>query len=228
MPKGANSCRNFGFQVSKGEYVNWLDDDDLFSKNKIEEQLNLLKKSGSLIATCKWGRFENICKFKTKELPIYRDYEDGYELIRDYGETKTFFPSHAFMLNRNILTKAGLWNEDLTINQDGEFFTRVLLNCSGVKHSNEGAVYYRQSLKEDSVSSFSSNEKARDAILSWILIDTYIKIYTKSSKSCKYVINAKQYLKQEIKEIEILKEYSFFLGKKTLLSLGKQLIKKWF
>ena len=28
-PRGANACRNYGFGVSKGEYINWFDSDDL-------------------------------------------------------------------------------------------------------------------------------------------------------------------------------------------------------
>ena len=38
--KGGNACRNYGFELSKGEFVNWFDDDDImlkdFLKTKIE------------------------------------------------------------------------------------------------------------------------------------------------------------------------------------------------
>jgi len=27
-PKGANACRNYGFELSKGKYVNWFDSDN--------------------------------------------------------------------------------------------------------------------------------------------------------------------------------------------------------
>ena len=29
LPKGANSCRNFGFEQSQGDYINWFDSDDV-------------------------------------------------------------------------------------------------------------------------------------------------------------------------------------------------------
>jgi glycosyltransferase involved in cell wall biosynthesis len=32
-PKGANACRNFGFEVSKGEYIQLLDSDDVLDVN---------------------------------------------------------------------------------------------------------------------------------------------------------------------------------------------------
>ena len=46
MPKNSGACiaRNFGFQHSKGEYVNFLDDDDYFEPDKIELQINLAKE----------------------------------------------------------------------------------------------------------------------------------------------------------------------------------------
>jgi len=46
-PKGANACRNYGFSVSKGEYINWLDDDDLLHPQKI-----LVASSKNRKATC--------------------------------------------------------------------------------------------------------------------------------------------------------------------------------
>jgi len=51
-PKGANACRNYGFELSKGEYINWLDSDDLVSHNKIEEQLKILLQEHGELATC--------------------------------------------------------------------------------------------------------------------------------------------------------------------------------
>jgi len=45
-PKGANACRNYGFELSKGEYINWFDSDDLMMINKLELQVeNILKNN---------------------------------------------------------------------------------------------------------------------------------------------------------------------------------------
>lgn len=35
-PKGANSCRNFGFEMSKGIYINWFDSDDVMDLNFVK------------------------------------------------------------------------------------------------------------------------------------------------------------------------------------------------
>ena len=35
-PKGANSCRNYGFELSKGDLIKWFDSDDIMLPNHIE------------------------------------------------------------------------------------------------------------------------------------------------------------------------------------------------
>ncbi len=34
--KGANSCRNYGLSIAKGEYINWVDSDDVLTTNHLE------------------------------------------------------------------------------------------------------------------------------------------------------------------------------------------------
>ncbi|GAA4943028.1 hypothetical protein GCM10023314_15130 [Algibacter agarivorans] len=41
-PKGANACRNYGFELSNGDYINFFDSDDLMVFNKIELKLKVL------------------------------------------------------------------------------------------------------------------------------------------------------------------------------------------
>src|SRR5690554_6463831 len=52
--KGACAARNTAFELSKGEYIQYLDADDLLSKNKIELQLKALEKANdeNSIANC--------------------------------------------------------------------------------------------------------------------------------------------------------------------------------
>lgn len=43
--KGANSCRNFGFEKSKGVYFKWFDSDDIMLKNHLEVVVAELSKN---------------------------------------------------------------------------------------------------------------------------------------------------------------------------------------
>jgi glycosyltransferase involved in cell wall biosynthesis len=51
-PKGANACRNYGFELSKGEYMNWFDDDDIMVKDKIMKQTKQLLDSDLNFTVC--------------------------------------------------------------------------------------------------------------------------------------------------------------------------------
>lgn len=60
MVKGANSCRNFGLTLSRGEYVNFVDSDDVLLSNKIESQMRLFDNDSSLgMVVCKTMYFRD-------------------------------------------------------------------------------------------------------------------------------------------------------------------------
>ena len=46
--KGANTCRNYGFEISRGEFVNWFDSDDLMYPDFLEKRLTELLADPSL------------------------------------------------------------------------------------------------------------------------------------------------------------------------------------
>jgi len=225
--KGGNVCRNLGFELSKGTFIKWLDSDDLLSHDLLVSQVNTLStnlENKHILVTSKWNYFtDTIENVKPIIKQINKNYDNGFDLLYDFGTYNTYLPPHVYLVRRELIIKSGLWNESLSINQDGEFFTRVLLNTSRVVHAENGMAYYRYGLLKDNVSSFSNSKKNRDSILSWILIDNYIKLYTKQKHSIKYVENGKQYLLKNISEKHLLKQYLFFFGK---TSYKKELYKK--
>ena len=46
MKKGANAARNKGLSVANGDWIQFLDADDLISESKIKHQLNLIQACG--------------------------------------------------------------------------------------------------------------------------------------------------------------------------------------
>ena len=172
---GGNGARNYGFKMSQGEFVNWFDSDDLFSENKLEEQIKLLLGKTYSVSTCKWGRFKNEERYPLKKLEIYKNYNSGKNLLIDYGIKGNYFPSFSFLCTRDIFLKSGLWNEHLRINQDGEFFCRVLINTDKVYCAKNAFGLYR--FEDDSnTSNYSSEIKAKHAIISWKLIESHLSL----------------------------------------------------
>lgn len=175
--KGGNTCRNIGLELAKGEFIQFLDSDDLLAANKLEEQVKALESSDrDAVATCKWGRFRTLAdplQAKSGE-PTYISSEGSLALFDVFGKHSIWFPPHVYLCRKSLIEKAGYWNEDILMNQDGEFFARVLLAASKVVFVPETEVYYRRHTGNNT-SSWAKEEKVRSVIKSWQLVDDAIE-----------------------------------------------------
>ncbi|GHA50417.1 glycosyl transferase [Salinimicrobium marinum] len=142
--KGASSCRNYGFLKSQGEYIQWLDDDDLMSENKLASQVQTLKSYESAIATCDWDILWPGKKYFRRNLLIGKDNLTPKEYFEELRKQQTFVPPHTFLAPRYVVEKAGLWHPNLTLNDDAEFFARVILQAKKVVSSPNCHVLYRE------------------------------------------------------------------------------------
>ncbi|MEZ4975540.1 MAG: glycosyltransferase family 2 protein [Flavobacteriaceae bacterium] len=138
-PKGANACRNYGFELSQGAYINWLDSDDLISKHKLELQIKKIKEIKNSIAICRWQRFtlKPFDEFSNRDYSFFRDYYTPKDIFLDFGLNKSFLPHHVYLVSRAVIVKAKLWDESIIVNQDGEFFTRIILSSDFVGFIND-------------------------------------------------------------------------------------------
>lgn len=223
LKKGASACRNYGLKLSQGELIQFLDSDDLLRKNKLEEQVKLY--SGDLtLFTCKWGGFEETKdlekRFKYK-YNSYRNFKNGTDLLQTFGEKDEFFPPHVYLTPRELIKLAGEWNEDLTNNDDAEFFTRVILSATKIKFTSKTSVYYRYS-GSDKLSSFTTKARVLSAINSWKLIESHIQTNYPGT-SVDYIENAKRFLKETIRKEypELLEEEQLFFRKRPDSLFGK-------
>ncbi|MCG2419876.1 glycosyltransferase family 2 protein [Aequorivita sp. F47161] len=119
-PKGANACRNYGFELSKGEYINWFDSDDLMTEEKFFEQLQILENDLSLsFCTCEYGLYD-----KNFQL-ISRMTFQSANLLEDYIIGQAFFNLPTSIFRKATLPKKPL-DENLFKAQEMEFFFRYL------------------------------------------------------------------------------------------------------
>ena len=56
-PKGANACRNFGYENSTGNYIHWFDSDDIMASNKLSKQYNHIQSNSLEASVCNFNMF---------------------------------------------------------------------------------------------------------------------------------------------------------------------------
>lgn len=82
MLKGANSCRNFGFSKSKGEYIKFLDSDDLITSEGLQRQSEILNANLDKQVCLSYAQYFNHTPDNRKEFwsrnQEYKDYLLGH------------------------------------------------------------------------------------------------------------------------------------------------------
>jgi glycosyltransferase involved in cell wall biosynthesis len=143
--QGAAAARNAAFGLSQGDYIQWLDADDLLSPDKIERQMAVAKQVGSrrTLISCGWSYFfyrYNRAKFVPT--PLWDDLSTVEWLIRKM-ELNLHMQTATWLVSRELTEAAGPWNTALLGDDDGEYFCRVLLQGDGVRFVPGARVYYR-------------------------------------------------------------------------------------
>lgn len=143
---GAPVARNKAFAESTGEYIQYLDADDLLDHNKIESQIKVLCTEPEL--TLAYGRmtafFYKVESVTFKSRKIDRDYENTIDFLVDFWSTDAEIMPHSFLLSRKLVEKTGHWNENLVKNQDIEFFSRAAFHAEKTKYIPDSIVHYRK------------------------------------------------------------------------------------
>lgn len=160
--RNASAARNVGMGLSRGSYIQYLDADDLLAPTKIESQLTRLREAGNnSVAIGPWARFKSdISGIKVVPQPIWQDLEPHDFLTRSWiGEG--MMPSFGWLIPRAIVERAGPWDESLTLNDDGEFFSRAVLQSKRILFCPDAMGYYRTT----SLPSL-SKDRSREALAS--------------------------------------------------------------
>lgn len=119
---GGNGARNYGFKKSSGEYIQWLDSDDLIKPAKLGSQLNqLLNNSSISVCLCKAQLFNNRNKIIVKNSKSFSKlsfFEDYITRKLDMGTTQPLWRK-GFLINKE------LYDENLKRGQDYDFLSRI-------------------------------------------------------------------------------------------------------
>ena len=123
---GGNAARNYGFEKSKGAYIQWFDDDDLMVAEKLELKVAVLIKNNVDFVISK-------TKYFNKKNGNFKNYDfEPKDVTFDMFATdyvKWYTPD--MMLMRKIAERVR-FNENLTAGQEHNFICQLLLETTNL------------------------------------------------------------------------------------------------
>jgi glycosyltransferase involved in cell wall biosynthesis len=163
--QGAAAARNLALQQSQGNYIQYLDADDLLIPDKIERQLTALEglSRPRIILSSPWAYFY----YRTDRARFVRnslcgDLSPVEWLLRKMSEN-LHMQTATWLMSRELANAAGPWDTRLLSDDDGEYFCRVLMASEGTRFVGDTGVFYRVT-SSNSLSFIGSSHRKQDAM----------------------------------------------------------------
>ncbi|UCC94931.1 MAG: glycosyltransferase [Candidatus Omnitrophota bacterium] len=156
--QGPSKTRNRGTQESKGQFIQYLDADDLLAPNKLKAQFEALNDSGADVAYGDWQKLIEDSGGK---------YVKGQTMKRKLKNPEIdlfancWCPPAVYLFRRSMVERVGEWNERLPIIQDARFALDCAFHGGRFVYCPGIMAYYRTH-SVDSVSSRDSIGFVRD------------------------------------------------------------------
>jgi glycosyltransferase involved in cell wall biosynthesis len=147
--RGQTAALNACLPHASGDFVQYLDADDLIEPDKIERQVTRLIRHPRCVASAEWGRFyhhPSETVFKPESVWCDLSPLDWLALSRADG-LGMMLPA-LWLIPMPIVRTVGPWLEELSLNNDAEYFTRILLASDGVLFCPGARCHYRSGLRD--------------------------------------------------------------------------------
>jgi len=133
--RGAAAARNAGIKIATGDYICFLDADDLWNPAKLERQVGFMAAHGEvalLFTDAEEWEGDEIQKASVLAGSMFQAQLLTAAPIRDaFGKlvVQNFIPTSSVMIRRECLMRAGLFDEDLPNAEDRDLWLRVAADC---------------------------------------------------------------------------------------------------
>lgn len=138
---GASRARNVGTAAARGEFIQYLDADDVLEPGTLAARVNALRAAEADVAYCNWLRWER---------QAGGSFAVGQIVTRTLGSrpdvdllTDAWWPPGALMYRRAVVDRVLPWREDLPVIQDARFQLDAALSGAHFVHVDAIGLKYR-------------------------------------------------------------------------------------
>jgi len=164
--QGLSGASNLAYQLSQGDYIQWLDSDDLLAVDKIARQVAALQAIDSkrILPSSPWAPFY----YRTRHARFVRNslWEDlsPLEWLLRKMANNHHMGNSTWLVSREVAEATGPWDVRLHYDQDGEYFSRALLVSDGTRFVPGTGIFYRVS-NSSRVSYIGNSDKKKESML---------------------------------------------------------------
>ncbi len=144
--RGASAARNHALSIAQGDYIQWLDADDLLRPDKIERQMQGAEDgtTSRVLLSGSWGRFFQYPeRARFRPDPLWENLEPCEWLFRKM-DGNLWMAIETWLVSRRLTDHAGPWNEELLRDNDGDYFNRVVSGAREIRFVPESCSLVRR------------------------------------------------------------------------------------
>jgi len=165
---GRHHARNKGLEVSKGEFIQFLDYDDILIESKVEKQIDAINKSNldKVVSITKWNIIykENIDKRSIDlDFLFVNQIISGLELYQLLGKNKGYIMTASWLIPKKLILPSIKW-EDVP-NDDALFASEIFKENPRIILISEELASYRN--HEENTRFLKSKKELKKLIYSW-------------------------------------------------------------
>ncbi len=177
--QGASAARNKGYELCQGDYIQWLDADDLLSPDKVAKQMAAAQQyqDKRTLLSSAWGYFMFRAS-RAEFLPtsLWCDLSPVEWLLGKMGQN-LHMQTATWLVSRELTEAAGPWDTRLSLDDDGEYFCRVVLASNAIRFVADAKVFYREQGSDRLSSIDRSDKKLESQFLSIQLHVSYLRSF---------------------------------------------------
>jgi glycosyltransferase involved in cell wall biosynthesis len=217
---GLSSARNAGIDIAKGDYIQFLDADDIIAPTKLSDSLNLVQDNQAIVVS-NFASFEDVSGEKL--LPPYCQLSQellDFKSILNQWDVSFTIPIHCGFFPKSLFETIR-FNETLKAKEDWVFWIQIAQKNTPFVYLDATLALYRKhamSMTKDKTLMFTNRMVFFDAIENFITKEEYKQfLLYRLQDNFEYI----HQLKKEKSNLKQSNTYQFgLLCKKVMKKLG--------